>query len=72
VEVSQQNNVANVQCPAGVHVHPCSALVAGKCTNGFPVTPGCTPAHAVSPDGAERWHAGVPKCCDEEFVRDEQ
>lgn len=56
-----------MSCEIGAHVHPCSALVEGKCRNGFPVMAGCAPAHIVSPSGKDWWHALVPACCDEEF-----
>jgi len=56
----------------GTHLHGCSALRAGTCSNGFPVNIGCSPAHIVSPNGEERWWqvAGVvPLCCDESYVK---
>lgn len=56
-----------MNCESGVHIHACSALVSGRCINGFPVRRGCTPAHVVGPNGSEKWYAVTPPCCDEEF-----
>lgn len=45
--------------------YPCSALIDGRCKNGFPVSTGCSPWQAT--DGS--WMGGKPYCMNEPCLR---
>lgn len=68
--VSAGGGVSN-KCEIGVHAHYCSALVAGGCKNGFPVTMGCMTMHSVVPLYDKQWWTPgsvIPHCMDEDYV----